>query len=210
MFFLNCSSIIIFAATKVMFMQLFKVLFITIFTLLLSCKDLTNTTKATPDKEEDGVFVSLGKQDTAKVAPTSLATLQDLQIQSQNLLKYRLEKFPNKYAIIDVGAWEIEGVYQDGTFYNSGEYAGHWIDFDEHNNFEYGHLNEVRGKGKYHFETESQKLLLSYDKSNVKPAEYEAKIVNTAMILMGTETFQDNDFQCKLVKIAARPVVSNK
>lgn len=128
-----------------------------------------------------------------------------LNKQAKNILEFRRKNKPVNDAIIDVGVWEYEMIFQDGKMSKAGEHKGQWIDFDEKGNYEYGLNSDIQGSGQYHYDNESNLLLLVDNNNANKPKEYELKFAGSIMIMMGKQTYQDNNFQCKLVKVAQRP-----
>lgn len=184
-------------------MRVILLLFICLFTLLTGCKENWGENKVTETENKAIVQDTLMSASMAK-KPES-AQIKQMNEQALAILQYRRENKPKNYAIIDVGVWAYEAAFKDGAMSKPGEYDGHWIDFDENNNYEFGIKNQVKGSGKYHYDNDSQLLLLVNNNPEVKPEEYELKLVNDIMIMMGKTTYQDNGFQAKLVKISERP-----
>ncbi|MBK8700204.1 MAG: hypothetical protein IPN29_12005 [Saprospiraceae bacterium] len=181
-------------------MRLYMLMFCSLIVMLVSCKENGPTDKKTVAKtSQDTTLVSKN----TKTPGSSL--IAQWNVQANNILKFRKDNKPNNYAIIDVGVWEYEAAFKDGAMSKPGEYSGKWIDFDEHNRYEYGEYERVLGKGRYHYDNDTYLLLLVNDEPTVKPEEYELKLVNNIMIMMGNQTYQDNNMQAKLVKIQERP-----
>jgi hypothetical protein len=139
-----------------------------------------------------------------KPSMTPEYTIQ-LNKQAESILKYRRQNKPVNDAILDVGVWEYDMIFQDDKMSKVGEHKGKWIDFDEKGNYEYGFQAELQGKGQFHYDNESNLLLMVDNDKTKKPREYELKFAGSAMIMIGKQTYQDNNYQAKLAKIAARP-----
>lgn len=165
-----------------------------------ACK---NTSPSPEPKEEKVVQDTM--MTTAAENKMGAGKIAQLHKQAEAILAYRRENKPDNYAIIDVGVWEYEAAFKDGAMSKPGAYKGHWIDFSQDNSYEFGINGNIQGKGKYHYDNDTHLLLLVNDDPNVKPEEYEIKLVNEVMIMMGNLTYQDNGFQAKLLKIQKRP-----
>lgn len=128
-----------------------------------------------------------------------------LNKQAESILNFRRKNNPVSDAIVDVGVWEIEMTYQDAKMSKPGEHKGKWIDFDEKGNYEYGLNSDIQGSGKYHYDNNTSLLIMVDNDKSIKPKEYELKFAGSIMIMMGKQTYQDNNYQAKLVKVAQRP-----
>lgn len=135
--------------------------------------------------------------------PESAEQLAAYKSQAKSIVEYRIKQKPKSWAILDVGVWEYEFVFSNGAMSKAGEYKGKWIDFDEKNNFQYGFYDAVEGKGRYHYDNDSHMLLLVDEVK--QPLEFEVKLVNGMMILMGRNSFGSNPIQAKLIKINTIP-----
>jgi hypothetical protein len=119
---------------------------------------------------------------------------------AQGILTQRIKTKPKNWIILDAGVWEYEFVYKDGAMSKQGEYTGKWIDMDENNNYKYGYYDVMEGSGKYHYDNDTHMLLLVDDDETTMPQEFELKIQNDMMIMMGRNTFGNNAIQAKLIK----------
>lgn len=182
-------------------MRVFLISFLCMISMLHACKE----EKSQPVTEAKNVIQDTVMQQTAEKKAMGAGQIEQLHKQASAILAYRLENKPEKYAIIDVGVWEYEAAFKEGAMSKPGEYAGHWIDFDEKGGYEFGVYDEVKGKGKYHYDNDSHLLLLVNNDPQVKPEEYELKLIQSVMIMMGKSTYQDNGFQAKLLKTEKRP-----
>lgn len=179
-------------------------LFATVF-LFTNCKNDSSSKKIQKEKLSfsDSIAAS-GKM--AKVIPESEEELKTYYKQAKSIVAHRIKEKSKTWAILDVGVWEYEFIYKDGAMSKAGQYAGKWIDFDEKNNYQYGNFENVKGKGRYHYDNDSHLLLLVDEDQNVRPLEYEVKLVNDMMIFQGRNTYGSNAQQAKLIKINSIPV----
>ncbi len=168
--------------------------------LLMSCKEAKEPIAAeTKNVVQDTVMQTSGKKTMGS------SQIAQLHKQATAILTYRLENKPEKHAIIDVGVWEYEAAFREGAMSKPGEFAGHWIDFSENGTYEMGVYNEITGSGRYHYDNDTHLLLLVNNDEKVKPEEFELKLMQSVMIMMGKSTYQDNGFQAKLLKSEKRP-----
>lgn len=181
-------------------MRVFLIFGVAMLVLAISCK---NNEQPSPPEAEKVVQDTL--MTTAAKSKMDGGKIAQLNQQAKAILAYRMENKPDNYAIIDVGVWEYEAAFKDGAMSKPGAYKGHWIDFDAKNGYEFGVNNDIKGRGKYHYDNDTHLLLLVNDDPAVKPEEYEIKLVNDVMIMMGNLTYQDNGFQAKLLKVQSRP-----
>lgn len=182
-------------------MRVFLISFLCSICFMPACKD----PKVTPAAEMKDVVQDTVMQASGKKS-MGATQISQLHKQAQAILAYRLENKPEKHAIIDVGVWEYEAAFKEGAMSKPGEYTGHWIDFAEDGSYEFGVYTETKGRGKYHYDNDTHLLLLVNDDPQVKPEEYELKLLQSVMIMMGKSTYQDNGFQAKLLKSEKRPV----
>lgn len=138
--------------------------------------------------------------------PTPSSELQSMHDNAMATYKYRMENNkPGIGQILDSGVWEFKFTFANGEMTKPGELAGNWIDFDEHNKYEYGLYDQVQGSGVYHFNTDDMTLLMVDNDATKKPQEHILKIANGAMIMQGQRTYGDRSQQSKLDWLAQRP-----
>nr|HRD08027.1 hypothetical protein [Saprospiraceae bacterium] len=80
-----------------------------------ACK---NTTENTEPKEEKVVQDTL--MTTAAENKMGAGKIAQLHKQAEAILAYRRENKPDNYAIIDVGVWEYEAAFKDGSMSKPG------------------------------------------------------------------------------------------
>lgn len=172
-----------------------------LFSFILAFSACKNEAKTQAKKKEKLNFsdsiVASGR--VAVENPESAEQLTAYRGQAKSIVEYRIKQKPKSWAILDVGVWEYEFVYKDGEMSKTGAYKGRWIDFDDKNNYQYGFYDAVEGKGRYHYDNETHMLLLADEIK--QPQEFEVKLVNEMMILMGRNSFGTNATQAKLIKV---------
>lgn len=131
--------------------------------------------------------------------PESAEQLAAYRGQAKSIVEHRIKNKPKSWAILDVGVWEYEFIFSNGEMSKAGANKGKWIDFDEKNNYQYGFYDSIEGKGRYHYDNDTHMLLLSDEIK--QPQEFEVKLVNELMILMGRNSFGSNPTQAKLIKV---------
>lgn len=108
-------------------------------------------------------------------------------------------------ASIAIDMWVIDAMYKD-TFATKEMIEGRWIDFDDNQTYTYGKFDKQMGKGKYHFSSINELMILNDDDKEVKPMEFAPGFQNGYMVLFGTKSFDDEDNQIKLLRTKVRPV----
>jgi hypothetical protein len=170
-----------------------------IITITLSCKQKSKKV----NKEKEKLSFSDSIAASGRIAkPTEISKDKIISEHkfAQGILTQRIKTKPKNWIILDAGVWEYEFVYKDGAMSKQGEYAGKWIDMDENNNYKYGYYDAMEGSGKYHYDNDTHMLLLVDDDETTMPQEFELKIQNDMMIMMGRNTFGNNPIQAKLIK----------
>ena len=129
-----------------------------------------------------------------------------MKADAEAILAYRWKQTNKKsWTIMTNGFYEYEFVYNGREMSKPGEHAGRWVKFKDDLSYTYGYYDEVQGSGKYDFNLDSELLLMVDDNSSIKPNEYTCKPVNDVCILVGTEVYKDNNFQCKMSRVDRQP-----
>jgi len=127
----------------------------------------------------------------------------DYRANALSILDFRNKKTEGKsFSIIEADTWEYEFVYTKGNMSKEGEYTGIWVDFKPDMNYSYGKNKLVEGTGKYHYDSDEAVLLMIDDDVSKKPQEWTAKFAGDAMVLVGTNSYNDNSIQMKLARVA--------
>lgn len=175
--------------------------------LVISCKNdsnLKDTYSSIRTVDEDSLIKSgytriLSKAETEE-------QIQAWRLNADAVIKFRSEKDNNKsWAILTSGVWEEEFVFEAGMDKPEKKEPGNWIQYNDDLSYTYGHYNEVKGSGRYHYSPETKLLIMIDDDPKVAPTEYEVQIANGMMVWSGQLTYKNNSTQKKLIKINKRP-----
>jgi hypothetical protein len=177
----------------------YLLVFFSIIIVAISCKENTKAGESKQNTEQSTTQASVDKSTVSKNDVVGMYN------QAAAIMKYRLENNPKTWAIIDVGVWKYDGIFKQGSLLKPEEVEGKWIDFDEKNKYEYGNKSKIEGSGTYHYDNDKSILLLLNNDQNIKPEEYNVRLINGMMIIEGKDTYKDNNTQAKLSKIDARP-----
>jgi hypothetical protein len=174
--------------------------------IISSCK---NDTAETVKKDKETITQELieeGYTDATVDIAKDTEQIKQWRDYAKKAIEFRRKEDNNKaWQILDVDLWEYEFKFEKQKVSEPGAMAGKWIDFDQDLTYTYGYFDKQEGSGQYHYNLDTQDLLLLDDDESIKPYEYKAKIVNTIMILQGNVTYKDNSVQAKLKRINARP-----
>jgi len=171
---------------------------------MLSCKKENNAPNNQVEKVAEEDFNPLKREriEELKKKPqgATASEVASMRQQALSIINHRLKNGEESYAIIEADVWEYE-FYFKGEMSKPGEYAGVWIDFKPDNTYEYGHLQDVQGAGRYSYQFDREELLMVDNKSNEKPQEWQVKAAGDAMVLVGTHIYKDNAIQMKLSRV---------
>ncbi len=171
-------------------------------TSFVACKEKSQGKQA----YEKNVEILENIKDTTGMTKTDLPNVDTLRLAAKKILDFRIKEENDPQSIMDVGVWKYDGIFSDGKFLQKEEVEGRWIDFDDNWTYAYGDATGIKGKGKYHFRLKDNIMIMLDDDSTKKPNEYEIKLVNDAMVMMGKMTYSDGGYQSKLTKIKERPI----
>lgn len=150
--------------------------------------------------------IRLVKNMRDKISPSMAANMKS---DAEAILAHRWKQSNKKsWTIMTAGFYEYQFVFDGREMSKPGEHAGRWVKFDDDLTYTYGYYDKVQGSGKYDFNLDSELLLMVDDNSNIKPNEYKCKPVNDVCILVGTDVYKDNNFQCKMAKVDSQPTKS--
>lgn len=174
--------------------------------IITSCKnesvDTAKNDKETLIKELEAEGYSDATVDIA----SDIKQIKQWREYAKKAIEFRRKEDNNKaWQILDVDLWEYEFKFEKQKVSEPGALAGRWIDFDQNLTYTYGYFDKQEGSGQYHYNLDTQDLLLLDDDESIKPFEYKAKIVNTIMILQGNATYKDNSVQAKLKRVNKIP-----
>ena len=185
-------------------MKVYTYLLISIFFCFTSCKNDTNSAKTQVEKIAEEDFNPLKRERIQAMkkekVESSSSEIASMRQQALSIINHRLKKGEKSFAIIEADTWEYE-FYFKGEMSKPGEYAGVWIDFKPDNTYEYGHLKDVQGAGRYSYQFDRGELLMVDNNANQKPQEWQAKVAGDALVLVGTSLYKDNATQMKLSRV---------
>ena len=185
-------------------MKVYTYLLFSLFFVMLSCKKENNAPNNQVEKVAEEDFNPLKREriEELKKKPqgATASEVASMRQQALSIINHRLKNGEESYAIIEADVWEYE-FYFKGEMSKPGEYAGVWIDFKPDNTYEYGHLQDVQGAGRYSYQFDREELLMVDNKSNEKPQEWQVKAAGDAMVLVGTHIYKDNAIQMKLSRV---------
>lgn len=116
------------------------------------------------------------------------------------------EKTEKAMSFLVVDHWVYEFVFSGTEMSKVGEYEGQWIKYEDDHTYQYGHYNDIKGSGQYHYSLEQGKMIMVDDSEDVMPEEWEVKAQDEVMILVGSGYFGNNPRQCKMLRWNGRPV----
>ena len=153
--------------------------------------------------KNDGTTASSAKEVLAQKASPQMTEIREKAIAVHD---YRMKNSEFSTAqILDSGVWEYKFTFAEGAMSELGALAGQWIDFADNNTYEYGNYDKIKGSGIYHYDPITTIALLIDNDSATKPQEFEMKLVQDALVMVGQKTYNDNSTQSKLDKRQARP-----
>ncbi len=159
-----------------------------LFIILSACKPDANKPKGIKNPIKDAIATSPHNN--------------DYRANALSILDFRNKKTEGKsFSIIEADTWEYQFVYTKGEMSKEGAYAGNWIDFMPDFNYNYGKNTVVEGSGKYHYDSDAAVLIMINDDVSKKPQEWTAKFAGDAMVLVGTNSYNDNSIQMKLERV---------
>jgi len=127
----------------------------------------------------------------------------DYRANALSILDFRNNKTEGKsFSIIEADTWEYQFVYTKGEMSTEGAYAGVWVDFKPDQTYAYGKNKVKEGSGRYHYDSDSAVLIMVDNDGSKKPQEWSAKFAGDAMVLVGTNSYNDNSIQMKLERVA--------
>lgn len=191
-------------------MKVYTYLLFTLCFMLVSCKNENNAANNTANQQVEKVaeedFNPLKRDKRLenlkkKAEGNSPSEIASMRQQALSIINHRLKNGEESYAIIEADVWEYE-FYFKGEMSKPGEYKGVWIDFKPDNTYEYGHLKEVQGAGRFSYQFDRGELLMVDNNSNQKPQEWQVKAAGDALVLVGTHIYKDNAIQMKLGRVS--------
>lgn len=122
-----------------------------------------------------------------------------LRAQALSILNHRLKNGAKTYASLEAGVWEYQFVF-DGKMSDPGAYKGVWIDFKDDHTYDYGTRSNLEGSGRYNFHLDRGELLMVDNHAGRRPQEFNIKLQNDVLVMIGTSLYGDRNTQMKLDK----------
>ncbi|MBC7886082.1 MAG: hypothetical protein H7X99_11450 [Saprospiraceae bacterium] len=133
--------------------------------------------------------------------------IRSMRLAALNTLEHRQKESGNKtYIILDKDLWQFDAVVKSSDMDTHDSLSGKWIDFKEDLTYDYGLYQDKHGSGKYIYDLDKAIMLLVDDSDGIKPQEFDVKLRNDMMVLVGQYVYQDNNLQCKLTRLDTIPV----
>lgn len=147
-----------------------------------------------------------------KVFPLSLQKkgytqdLATIRAQARTLIDHRVQTDNNPLAMMTVGYWHPEFVFNAGKMSDEFYYAGYWIKYNDDFTYQYGQNADVHGGGRYHFRLDDKALLLLDDDVEQEPKSFTANYNGEAMAYIGKHDYGvNNGMQIKMIHSVERP-----
>jgi len=187
-------------------MKIQTILFILFALFILSCKfdnkATSSSAKSEMMMEKVGDAYAMLNQEDFKGDE-----IKSERIAALTVLSHRMKESGNKsYTIIDKDIWVYDGVVKNSNMIFGDSLGGRWIDFKENLTYGYGRFDKSEGSGKYFYDFEKATLLMIDDHEGIKPQEFEVKLHNDMLVIVGMYTYKDNNMQAKLSRQASFPV----
>lgn len=106
---------------------------------------------------------------------------------------------------MDKDIWVFGGLVSDTRTLFGDSLNGAWIDFKENLTYDYGQYENKSGSGHYFYDFEKATLLMLDDNPAIKPQEFEVKMNNDMLVIVGQFIYKDNNMQAKLDRKASFP-----
>ncbi|MFZ1751261.1 MAG: hypothetical protein WAU01_13750 [Saprospiraceae bacterium] len=130
--------------------------------------------------------------------------IQTMRNNGVRILEKRIADAQRKfYTILEKDIWVCDAVVR-GNGMNS-NMGGRWIDFKEDLTYDYGINEKTIGTGGYFFDFDKLLLLMVDDNKAIKPQEFDVKLADDMMVVVGTPVYEDNNMQSKFTRITNKP-----
>lgn len=178
-------------------------LFITISLFFIGCqsesKKGSNTNEITKPAISEAYILSNQKD----ILPLEIETMRK---SASEVLALRKKEAANKsYTIMDKDIWVFGGLVSNTRTLFGDSLNGAWIDFKENLTYDYGQYENKSGSGHYFYDLEKATLLMLDDNPAIKPQEFEVKMNNDMLVIVGQFIYKDNNMQAKLDRKTSFP-----
>ena len=139
------------------------------------------------------------------------STIQNLRIAAEKELRQRIDTSAKQFtSVLEKDLYHIQAVLRGSEVVFDEKVKAGWIDFAPDNTYKYGVYADHMGGGKYHFDASGSIILLLDNNQAIKPQEFQALINGDALVLVGQDTYRDNNMQAKLNRMPEMPVSKQK
>jgi hypothetical protein len=185
-------------------MKKYTVILFVLPALLFSCKRGGSNEAEIPD-------AALGKPVEEIYLLSNQKDLSDTLILSQRkqaeaIIKERLDTTSQQLSsVLEKDVYQIQAVLRGSEVVFDEQVKAGWLDFAVDNTYKYGIYEEHMGGGRYHFLADKSLILLLDNNPGIKPQEFQALINGDALVLVGQDTYRDNNMQAKLNRMPGLP-----
>ena len=138
------------------------------------------------------------------------AEIEAMRKTAAETLAFRKKESGNKsYTIMDKDIWVFGGFVSDSKALFTDSLGGAWIDFKENLTYDYGKYDKKGGSGHYFYDLEKATLLMLDDNPAIKPQEFEVKLKDEMLVIVGLFNTNDNNIQAKLDRMPSYPSKNN-
>ncbi len=109
-------------------------------------------------------------------------------------------------SVLEKDVYHIQAVLRGSEVVFDDKVKAGWLDFETNHAYKYGIYGEHLGGGQYYFDAVKSIILLVDNDPRIKPQEFQALISEDALVLVGQDTYRDNNMQAKLNRMAGLPV----
>ncbi|MEL6124083.1 MAG: hypothetical protein AAFR14_10195 [Bacteroidota bacterium] len=142
------------------------------------------------------------------VFPTSIQKggyneeLASIRAQALTLISDRIENSDGPLAMLTVGYWYPEFVFNAGKMSQVDQYKGYWIKYNDDFTYSYGQYGDVHGGGRYHFTLDNNSLLMLDNNVDQEPKSWIANHNGEAMAYVGQHDWDvNNGMQIKMLPL---------
>ncbi|MBP6448604.1 MAG: hypothetical protein WAT22_09660 [Saprospiraceae bacterium] len=174
-----------------------------VFSLMFAACKSDNTSgkgsSASPAPISDAYILS----NQMGIAPIEIEAMRKA---ASETLAFRKKESGNKsYTIMDKDIWAFGGFVTESKTLFTDSLGGAWIDFKENLTYDYGKFDQKGGSGHYFYDMEKATLLMLDDNPAIKAQEFEVKLRDDMLVIVGLFNTKDNNIQAKLDRMPAYP-----
>jgi hypothetical protein len=139
------------------------------------------------------------------------STIQNQRVAAEKELRQRIDTSARQLvSVLEKDLYQIQAVLRGSEVVFDEKVKAGWIDFAPDNTYKYGVYADQMGGGRYHFDASGSLILLVDYNQMIKPQEFQALINGDALVLVGQDTYRDNNMQAKLNRMPEMPVSKQK